>query len=1101
MAVPPEGRNDFEIAIVCALSLEYDVVCELVDEFWDDERYGRAAGDPNTYTTGRIGAFNIVIVLLSGMGKVKAASATASLRSSYPNLELVLVTGICGGVPKTGAGKELVLGDVVISNTVVQYDLGRRYPTEFETKNTLSDSLGRPVIHIQNLVAKLATKRGLQWLEQQAASHLERLRGRQLNEIEGANYEYPGADNDHLYPTSYLHKHRSTELCRECNDDPRAVCRASRKLSCSELGCDVRLRVPRTRLQEAERLRLPRVFIGRFGSGDTVFKSGKYRDRIAKEHDLIAFEMEGAGAWDEIPCIIVKGICDYADSHKNKHWQNFAAATAASVAKALVEKYPRSDRPSSSRKHGGLGYDPAPYSHTPGRTMNPVSRTGQEALSSNACHVLSYDRNENFIPRPDINSKLDQLLPSNSDQFHSAALWGLGGSGKTQIALQYAYNRRRNPGCSVFWVHADTEATFTQDYKTIAGVLGLGTSLKGNELLEAVRRGIESQKRWVLVVDNADDLELFGVGSGSGKQPQTLLDSIPKGPNGTVLWTSRDQRVDGNLVDPQRGIQVAKMTAKEATRLLEKWRRQVTPSDEVREVELLLEELQWLPLAISQAGAYMHKTETSVSEYLSQLKEETGRWRILGEDEFDRHRRSDAQNSVLRTWSISIRRLKQESQTAYRILHVLAFVDNQNIPVELLAAAARYKTRRRDQALKWAARRIKNFPLAFSLGREKQTTKTDLDDLGPALRRLKDFSFMTEHRGEGNRRTFEVHKLVQDAARYGLHMEQSPGQDERYFAKVALQVVDGVYPQDTYFNTETQDDSERYLAHAQRVRGWAENHGMEKEALNLQGRVCDFLGSRGRWEELRHERETNLRLAQKAFGEGHWKSISELVQLGWAFYYLGQPQESEECAKKVMRLAQETLDEEDKIMLECKRLLARTHSEQGRSEQAKQLLMEILDDARQFLDADDDMVLDCMRDLAEVYLDLEEYDGANELLPRLLKLRQDKHGKSHPVTLQVLHLCGSLHYDQGRYDEAVKGYSLLLDLERQSLGHEHPNTLVTLYNLALAQRGLGRKEDAVELMRECSCLRHRVLGTDHPDTKLADKMLEGWEHEDMELDL
>ncbi|KAJ4195610.1 hypothetical protein NW755_001771 [Fusarium falciforme] len=415
MAAPPASRNDFEIAIVCALPLEYDAVCHLVDEFWDED-YGRAAGDPNIYTNGRVGAFNIVIVLLSGMGKVKATSATASLRSSYPNLELALVTGICGGVPMTGAGKELVLGDVVISNTVVQYDLGRRYPNEFETKNTLNDSLGRPALHIQNLVVTFKTSRGLQLLEGRAASHLETLQSRQLDEDEAANYDYPGAESDHLYPTSYLHKHYLTDACRECNGGPGAVCNASRKISCRELGCDVQQRVPRKRLQDSERLRVPRVLVGRLGSGDTVLKSGEDRDRIAKEHDLIAFEMEGAGAWDEIPCIIVKGICDYADSHKNKNWQNFAAATAASVAKALVEKYPRTDKSSNS-------------SHTLDRTMQPVSNTNLRAPSSDVCRILAYDRNENFIPRPDINSKLDRLLPFNSDEFHTAALWGLGGSG------------------------------------------------------------------------------------------------------------------------------------------------------------------------------------------------------------------------------------------------------------------------------------------------------------------------------------------------------------------------------------------------------------------------------------------------------------------------------------------------------------------------------------------------------------------------------------------------------------------------------------------------------------------------------------------------
>lgn len=660
-------------------------------------------------------------------------------------------------------------------------------------------------------------------------------------------------------------------------------------------------------------------------------------------------------------------------------------------------------------------------------------------------------------------------------------------------------------------MHADTEATLTQDYKTIAGVLGLGSRLEGSELLGAVRRGIESQKRWVLVVDNADDLGLFGVGQTSGKQPGALLNSIPKGPNGTVLWTSRDQRVDGSLVGPQRGIPVAKMTVEESRKLLEKWRRQVTPTKEIQEADLLLQELQWLPLAISQAGAYLYRTETSIPEYLSQLKRETGRWRVLGEDEFDRHRRSDAQNSVLRTWSISIRRLKKESLTAYRILHVLAFVDNQNIPMKLLAAAAKYnketqtaKPKRKDQITKRTISRLKNFSFKPTSPRSEeqgqgQVKKTDRDELGRAVRRLKNFSFVTEHRSESNRRTFEMHKLVQDAARYGLQTQQSSDQDEGYFVKIAMHVVDGVYPKDTWYNPQTQGDCERFLAHALRVCHWGEIYGREKGAYNLQDRVCDFLYSRGRYEEYRLAGETNLRLAQKVFGEKHQQSIQATLYLGWAFITMDQPREGEKCAKRAMALAQETLGDKKVLTLDCKRLLAAALRKQGRFEQAKQLLVETLHHARQFLDEDHELTLNLMDELAHTHVDSKENDEAYELLPRLLKLHQDIQGQSHPHTLLVLDILGDLHFEEGRFDDAVKQRSLQLDLERQSLGNEHPNTLITMFNLADSKRRRGQKEEAVELMQQCSHLRHRVLGASHRDTKLTDEKLERWEREDMGL--
>ncbi|KAI8685134.1 PNP-UDP-1 domain-containing protein [Fusarium keratoplasticum] len=1027
VAIPPASRDDFQIAIVCDLLVEYNAISHLVDGVWD-ENYGGSPGDPNKYTAGRIGPLNIIIVLLSGLRKVRTASETAWIRFSFPNLELLLLTGICGGVPKTGTGNELVLGDVVISNTIVRYE--RLYPPTFETMNTLGDRLGRSPLHIQNLFTALKASHSIQLLEQQAASHLEKLQSWQSDVDEAANYWYPGADNDQLYPASYLHRHRSTGLCGVCNDDSPVVCDASSKLSCHELGCDVQQRVPRKRLQDSDTLRVPRVFVGRLGLGGIIPTSGEDRDAIAQEHDLIAFAIKYTSASVGIPCIIVKGICDYADNHNSKSWLQFAAVTAASVAKALVEKYLRTDEPSSSRQKDDLEDDPSDnestsYSPTSGRNMGSVSDTDQRTPARAAYRVIPSNQNESFIPRSDINTKLDQLLPSDSSEFHSAALWGLEGSG--------------DPDCSVFWVQADTNETFTQDYENIARTLGLESSLKGKELLDAVRHGIGSQERWVLVLDNANDLTLFGAGSTPGRQQHTLLNFIPKGPSGTVLWTSCDQRVI-KLVGWQRGIRVGKMTIEEST------------------------------------GVYMYNAETSVSEYLSQVKQESSRWQVLGEDEFDRHRWSDAHKSMLRTWSISIRRLKQESQTAYRILHILAFVDNQSIPMELLAAAASYHKKTQ-----------------IGEGEREQKLKR-------AVRLLKDFSFMTELQSGDDERTFEMHRLVAHAARYDLRKGKSPGQLDVHFAQVALRVVDGAYPHVTQHNHERESDSQRYLAHALRVCEWAEIHGMEKEAYNLQVRACQFLYWRGRWEEVRLAMETQVRLAQKGFGERHQTSIQALLNLGWTFINLEQLQAAEQCARNTITLASEALGDKDQHTLDCKRLLAVVHRQQGRWKDAKELFMNILDDARQFLDTDHDLTLNCMHELARTYLKLKEYDEADDLLRRLLKLRQDKDGQNHPKTLKVLSLLGDLHYGHGRYDEAVKVLSALLDLERQSLGDEHSTTLITMYNLANSLRCRGQNKEALELMQECSRLRRAILGAEHPHTKYADEAVKDWEREDMEAD-
>jgi nucleoside phosphorylase len=352
----PEHRGHFNIAIVCALPLEFDAVTLLIDEFWDEtgDTYGRAVGDSNSYTTGRIGTHHVVVALLPGMGKVNAAVAVAGLRASYTNIRLTLLVGICGGVPRAGSSDEILLGDVIISETVVQYDYGRQYPDSFATKTGIGEGLSRSNTDVRGLLALLRSEVGLGRLQQRTMYFLQTLQQRALPGRR-SNYNYPGASSDRLFAPEYRHRHHGSCSCI-CShwkglSDP--VCPEVPNIPCSETGCEISNLVSRRRLERKLPLEQqndsadsqgPFIFVGRIASGDTVMKSGKDRDKIAKEQNVIAFEMEGAGFWEELPCLVVKGVCDYADSHKDKSWQSFAAATAAATMKALLERYVRTDR-------------------------------------------------------------------------------------------------------------------------------------------------------------------------------------------------------------------------------------------------------------------------------------------------------------------------------------------------------------------------------------------------------------------------------------------------------------------------------------------------------------------------------------------------------------------------------------------------------------------------------------------------------------------------------------------------------------------------------------------------------------------------------------
>ncbi|KAJ5379122.1 hypothetical protein N7509_012241 [Penicillium cosmopolitanum] len=138
----PKSRNNLATAIICALPLEADAVEALFDEKYDrlGRYYGKQDGDANAYINGRIGKHDVVLCYMPGMRKGSAASVALGLRISYPGIKIALVVGICGGAPSPSKDQEVFLGDVIISDSVIEYDFGRQYPGEFQRTTGIKDS-------------------------------------------------------------------------------------------------------------------------------------------------------------------------------------------------------------------------------------------------------------------------------------------------------------------------------------------------------------------------------------------------------------------------------------------------------------------------------------------------------------------------------------------------------------------------------------------------------------------------------------------------------------------------------------------------------------------------------------------------------------------------------------------------------------------------------------------------------------------------------------------------------------------------------------------------------------------------------------------------
>jgi nucleoside phosphorylase len=344
----PSSRDDFKIAIICALPREVDAVEALFQFNWErngkrslPERFTKARGDHNSYSLGYMSGHNIVLAWTPEMGPTSAASTSSSLRSSFPSTRLVLLAGICGAVPeyeRNGETTQILLGDVIVSNGLVPYTSVKSYPGESVMRN----SLPTPNTEIRAALSQMAHLSRRITLLEEIPRQLNRLLSSHEELQKG--YCFPGREHDKLFDPAYIHKHRNDDTpCEVCSYGERS-CNKARHETCETLGCDedkhlVLHRFPK-RGEAAER---PSIHYGLIGSGDTVMKSGRDRDAIARQHNIIAFEMEGLGVWDNLPTLVVKGACDYADSHKNKQWQNYAAATAAAYVASFLELWRAED--------------------------------------------------------------------------------------------------------------------------------------------------------------------------------------------------------------------------------------------------------------------------------------------------------------------------------------------------------------------------------------------------------------------------------------------------------------------------------------------------------------------------------------------------------------------------------------------------------------------------------------------------------------------------------------------------------------------------------------------------------------------------------------
>jgi nucleoside phosphorylase len=322
----------YTVGIICALTVEKVAACCFLDK--DHPRLkSQSASDNNDYTLGQIGEHNVVIagLPLGRYGTTNAAIVARDMVRTFPNIRFGLMVGIGGGAPSEG--HDIRLGDIVVGtsrngkNELLQYDFGKTIQNrKFQRVETRSNT---PLV-LQNAVGGLEADYNLNGHQLQKSIQ-DALKARKRIKRQ---YKKPEAKSDVLYKSDYLHTNESGGACSVLcgNKSEHIVVRPDLSNNNEEDDSDT---------DEISRDD-PTIHYGIIASANQLMKNAEIRDSLAKEAGVLCFEMEAAGLQDHFPCLVIRGICDYSDTHKNDKWHGYAAMSAAAYAKDLMNRIPPS---------------------------------------------------------------------------------------------------------------------------------------------------------------------------------------------------------------------------------------------------------------------------------------------------------------------------------------------------------------------------------------------------------------------------------------------------------------------------------------------------------------------------------------------------------------------------------------------------------------------------------------------------------------------------------------------------------------------------------------------------------------------------------------
>ena len=687
---------------------------------------------------------------------------------------------------------------------------------------------------------------------------------------------------------------------------------------------------------------------------------------------------------------------------------------------------PRQDQPPS-----------LPDANTTLSVASPFPETASQHPTASLMPVwnVPYRRNIFFTGREDILQNVRTVLTAGTTVAltQAQAISGLGGVGKTQLAVEYAY-RYQNDYRAILWVRADSREALISDYVNIAALLNLPEKQDQDQsrILKAFAHWLQESSDWLLILDNADNLTMIN-------------DFLPSRVKGHILLTTREQvigtiaqRIEIEKMEVEEGalflLRRAHMLAKDAPRdnvSYANWNKALT----------LSRALDGLPLALDQAGAYIEETECGLTGYQERLR--TRRAKILG---LRGASVTDHPEPVATTWSLSFEKVQRANPAAADLLRLCAFLYPDAIPEEIFTEGA------------------------LELGTQLEKIGTDLIGLDAAIGELRRFSLL---RRDPENQMLNIHRLVQAVIKDSMDEQR-----QRQWAERAVQALNHVFPEGK--TVETWQGCQRCLpqvyACAALIEQWKLTFSTATRLLHEAG---IYLRRRAQYGDAEALFQQVLAIREQTLEPMHPDVASILNDMACLYGDRGEYAQSVPLFQRALTIREQTLGADHPDVAQTVNNLAIRYEEQGMYPQAEILYQRALTIWQHVYGPKHAEVLTCLNNLANLYELQGKYAQAEVFFQQVLTLRRELLGASHPQVGQALNNLAACYHWQGKLSQAEPLFLQALAIWEHVFGLEHVEVATCLNNLGLLYIDLGKYALAELHLKQALTIRERILGPEH----------------------